>query len=69
MDNDEALSFRTPLAVCEAIYFENEGYYPVCPQCHISLEREYQCFCDRCGQALNWRGYAQALHEIIHNIK
>jgi len=34
--------------------------YPVCPQCGISLEREYQHFCDRCGQCLDWKGYKQA---------
>ena len=24
------------------------------------MEREYQNFCDRCGQALDWRQYAHA---------
>ena len=69
MDEKDSLGFRTPMKVYEATFFEREGYYPLCPQCHRSLEREYQNYCDRCGQALNWKGYAQALRKIIHNIK
>ncbi len=28
--------------------------FPVCPQCGITLNREYQRYCDRCGQQLSW---------------
>lgn len=28
--------------------------YPICPRCNSSLDREYQNYCDRCGQALDW---------------
>lgn len=28
--------------------------YPVCPKCGITINREYQDFCDRCGQKLDW---------------
>ena len=31
-----------------------DTYYPVCPGCHVTLEREYQRYCDRCGQRLDW---------------
>lgn len=31
-----------------------DTYYPVCPGCHVTLEREYQSYCDRCGQRLDW---------------
>lgn len=34
--------------------------FPVCPRCNTSLDREFQAFCDRCGQMLNWRDYRNA---------
>lgn len=37
--------------------------YPVCPRCSVSMDREYQAFCDRCGQRLGWKQYDSA--EII----
>ena len=54
-------SFRVPMAVAEILLLKNGDAYAVCPQCHRSLEREYQRFCDRCGQALDWRSYSKAL--------
>lgn len=40
--------------------------FPVCPRCHCNMEREYQSFCDRCGQKLNWDcfHYATLMPEI-----
>lgn len=35
--------------------------FPVCPSCGASLEREFQAFCDRCGQMLDWRNYNDAI--------
>lgn len=32
----------------------------VCPRCHITLEREFLAYCDRCGQHLGWKGYRNA---------
>ena len=62
----QELVFRIPLVVkqCRG-YYTLFGFttYPVCPQCQMTLEREYQAFCDRCGQRLNWRRYSEA--EII----
>lgn len=52
-----AQSFRLPMTVTEIHLFRNRTAYPVCPRCRMTLEREYQGFCDRCGQALNWRSY------------
>ena len=26
----------------------------ICPNCNTSIEREYQSYCDRCGQKLKW---------------
>ena len=56
-----AESFRIPMAVTEIVLFKNGDTYPVCPHCHRSLDREYQRFCDRCGQALNWTTFSKAL--------
>lgn len=59
------LSYRLSMPVthyrrCPA----NSEYYttfPVCPRCRCSLEREYQSFCDNCGQRLNWAAYDYAV--------
>ena len=40
---------------------ENYTTFPVCPRCRGSLEREYQSFCDNCGQRLNWAAYDYAV--------
>ena len=42
--------------VTEKFLYKNYSY-PICPRCRTSLEREYQSFCDRCGQALSWKKY------------
>lgn len=54
------LSFRQPMPVTQIRFFRTDGAYPVCPQCGISLERDYQRFCDRCGQRLDWESYGSA---------
>lgn len=50
----EAISFRIPLAVSEYRQFNDREGYWVCPRCDITLDREYQAYCDRCGQCLDW---------------
>ena len=51
------LSYRFPMAVAELMVFSSfcgsTAYY-VCPRCRITMEREYQSYCDRCGQRLDW---------------
>ena len=54
--NDLA-SYRFPMEVTEKFSYKEKYNYPICPRCKITLEREYQSFCDRCGQALNWHNY------------
>ena len=54
--NDLA-SYRFPMEVTEIFSYKGKYNYPICPRCKISLEREYQSYCDRCGQALSWRKY------------
>ena len=56
----EALSFREPRRVIQIIRFPNGFYFPLCPRCQVSLEREYSKFCDRCGQRLSWTGFGKA---------
>ncbi len=34
--------------------------FPICPSCKKTMEREYQAYCDRCGQFLSWKGYSKA---------
>lgn len=56
----DEMSFRRPMAVTAALQFQSGGVYPVCPRCGVTMEREYQRFCDRCGQRLNWSGFHRA---------
>ena len=55
------LSFRRPLKVLQVRCFPQQGWtavYPVCPRCGVTMEREYQHFCDRCGQQLDWSAFS-----------
>lgn len=57
------MSFREPMPVTQIRCFRwSYGItgFPLCPQCGITMEREYQSFCDRCGQCLSWKGFANA---------
>lgn len=57
----QELLFRIPMEVRECIVHHGlYGFttYPICPRCQQSFEREYQAFCDRCGQKLCWKGYS-----------
>jgi len=54
--------FREAMAVTKVRHFhKTEGVvtFPVCPQCGITMEREYQSFCDRCGQRLDWKDFSK----------
>lgn len=57
---EEAITYRTPLPVTEVMKFPNGYAFPVCPRCKITLEREYQSYCDRCGQCLDWNDFENA---------
>ena len=61
------LLFRAPMPVREVFLFESALHgittYPVCPRCGVTMEREYQRFCDRCGQRLEWNELEEA--EVI----
>ena len=57
------MSFRNPMSVTQIRCFHSiyglTGF-PVCPQCGRTLEREYQPYCDRCGQCLDWKDFSKA---------
>ena len=57
--------YRLPLAVTEYIVYHDtfggESVYYVCPRCGITLDREYQAYCDRCGQRLDWKRINKAV--------
>jgi len=60
----DAVSYRQPMPVREILRTGDDQYFPVCPRCGISIEREYMSYCDRCGQKLSWTRYSTAT--IIH---
>ena len=54
MEFQSALKKAIPTMVTEArVDLYNNAYW-VCPNCRITFEREYQSYCDRCGQKLKW---------------
>jgi transcriptional regulator with XRE-family HTH domain len=60
IDEQQAVTYRFPMAVSTAKIFRSSlGYssFPVCPRCSSTLVREYQAYCDRCGQCLGWDFY------------
>lgn len=65
MKNKVAASYRIPLPVAKVVIFANGDAFPLCPHCNSSLDRDYQSYCDRCGQALGWKRYSQAILSYI----
>ncbi len=60
---DELLAEPKEGKVKEVKYFLTrlgERYFPVCPHCKLTIEREYQSFCDRCGAKLDWSQFENA---------
>jgi|GEM_PF-6950937 len=55
---DKALAYRTSKAVTHYYYLHDHLYgrmvFPICPSCDNGIEREYQKYCDECGQRLKW---------------
>ena len=39
--------------------------YPVCPRCGVSVERDFQSYCDSCGQRLDWKGYPKKAKVLV----
>lgn len=58
-------TFRMPKPVTKVRVFSDRNMYAVCPRCNISMEYEYQLYCNRCGQHLEWSKYDEAEEEFI----
>lgn len=56
----DLILYRFPAPVTQLCQYHGGDVYPVCPRCRLTLAREYQSYCDRCGQALDWTDYDQA---------
>ena len=57
------MSFRKPMPVthvCCFRFLHGLTSFPVCPRCGRTMEREYQPYCDRCGQCLDWDNFSKA---------
>jgi hypothetical protein len=52
-------AYRFALPVIEFALYQDllggETVYYYCPRCDVTLERDYQSYCDRCGQCLDWK--------------
>lgn len=53
-------SSHIPIRVVQVLRFPYGAKFPICPSCGITLEREYQQYCDRCGQCLSWKFFRKA---------
>lgn len=51
---EQELNKSIPMLVEKAIVYKNGDAYWICPNCNTTFEREYQKYCDRCGQHLKW---------------
>lgn len=49
-----------PMRVKQILQLPSGYAYPICPGCRITLDREYQSYCDRCGQCLDWNQFDKA---------
>ena len=52
--------YRLQMPITEVMIFSDGSAYYVCPRCHMTVEREFMSFCDRCGQHLSWVEYRKA---------
>lgn len=49
-----AYTYRTPMLILDTAIYVSGDVYAKCPRCRVPLERDFQSYCDRCGQALDW---------------
>lgn len=47
-------TYRWPMQVKAVCSYKPGAEFPKCPRCGTTMEREYQLFCNHCGQRLNW---------------
>ena len=66
----DAETYRSPMSVTAVRCYTScpeLSTYPLCPRCSLPMEREYQPFCDHCGQALNWSYLSKAVVLFAHS--
>lgn len=56
----EVKMIRYPLAA-------STGFH-VCPGCNRTFEREYQNYCDRCGQKLAWNDFSRGKITVVRRV-
>lgn len=47
-------TYRLPKTVTTVRIYRDENIFSICPRCDVCIEREYQGYCHRCGQYLDW---------------
>ena len=52
-----------PLSDCRVpmAFICRRGICPICICCKLTLDREHRYFCNRCGQALDWKDFSNAI--------
>lgn len=55
-----AVSYRVEMRISKVMRFPGGYGAYVCPRCSVTLDKDFQAFCDRCGQKLNWNGCRKA---------
>ena len=68
--SDNAGAYRSPMPVTAVRCYPACPHlftYPLCPRCDLPMEREYQRFCDHCGQALDWKHFSKAVVLLAHS--
>ena len=60
-----APSYRIPKTVKKIYVYPDNCFFGVCPRCNNSIDREYQTFCNCCGQRLDWSKLDEAEKEWI----
>ena len=53
-------TYRLPRTVTAVRIYRDENIFSVCPRCDVCIEREYQGYCHRCGQYLDWSKLEEA---------
>ncbi|MBQ4553176.1 MAG: helix-turn-helix transcriptional regulator [Clostridia bacterium] len=58
-------SYRQPMEVVAFYQLPHEDVYGICPRCRAIIDREYQAYCDSCGQQLSWKRISQATFHAL----
>ena len=62
---DKSKTLEVEQILCDKQTY-NPKHSPICPNCHKSLIRDNQAYCDYCGQRLGWNNYLNA--EIVYEL-